>query len=433
MNKEKDILIRDFLEGELSEADAQYLKQYIDEDESVQEEVCTQYTVHNLLKALNIKECMDLENRICNSIDTFSDSEQDVCELETSVMTYINRIQRKWKFVTKGIAAVFILSAIVWFSYQAKKGNYSYAVLDTASEGVIVIGNNGVSQVLPNLSSYTIKDTTTINTQNSTGKVTFTDDNTTLNLSKETHVKLWQETGGKRIKIIKGNIYVHAAKQKEGKEVILITPNSKIKIVGTRFSIKVTEEATNVAVDEGRVSIQSIKTNELKIIDKGETGIVFSDSKMIYTSKSKTDSSSKTIEFYKKYYENALNREQNTRKHLEQQLASANTKNKNLCKRRLEVTNRILDELEQMRLLIQEKKVDSLKDREKFIYILSCESQIIEMKSKTILLTSRYHAKEEKYEPFIKAVEYTDKNEYENIIKKLDEAAMILKKEVIQQ
>jgi len=134
--------------------------------------------------------------------------------------------------------------------------------------------------------------------------------------------------------------------------------------------------------------------------------------------------------YYERYYENVHNREENTREYLEKQLASPNAKNKDLSKRRLEVTKRILDELEQIASLIQKNKVDSLKDREILIYILSCESQMIEMKSKTILLASRYHDKKAKYKPFIKAVEYTTKNEYENIIKKLDEAAMILKKAI---
>jgi len=81
-------------------------------------------------------------------------------------------------------------------------------------------------------------------------------DGTTLQVDAESALTLEEERIGdaKRVRILKGVVFVDVAHQPSDRPMLLLTPHSQTKVLGTSFSLAVGKESTKLLVREGKVA-----------------------------------------------------------------------------------------------------------------------------------------------------------------------------------
>ncbi|MBV8879542.1 MAG: FecR domain-containing protein, partial [Planctomycetaceae bacterium] len=81
-------------------------------------------------------------------------------------------------------------------------------------------------------------------------------DGTTLQIDSDSAVAFEEKTIGdaKRVRILHGVVFVEAARQAPDRPMLLRTPHSETKVLGTSFSLAVGKDATKLLVREGKVA-----------------------------------------------------------------------------------------------------------------------------------------------------------------------------------
>ncbi|HEV3027242.1 MAG TPA: FecR family protein, partial [Planctomycetota bacterium] len=81
-------------------------------------------------------------------------------------------------------------------------------------------------------------------------------DGTTLQIDAESALTLEEKRIGdaKRVRILKGVVFVDAAHQPTDRPMLLLTPHSQTRVLGTSFSLAVGKESTKLLVREGKVA-----------------------------------------------------------------------------------------------------------------------------------------------------------------------------------
>jgi hypothetical protein len=78
-------------------------------------------------------------------------------------------------------------------------------------------------------------------------------DSTRFELEGDTIISELAEAHGKRVSVSQGSLSIQAARQPAGSPMEILTPATRITVVGTRFTVACDPDATRVEVEEGRV------------------------------------------------------------------------------------------------------------------------------------------------------------------------------------
>ncbi|MBN1674866.1 MAG: FecR domain-containing protein [Kiritimatiellae bacterium] len=84
-------------------------------------------------------------------------------------------------------------------------------------------------------------------------------------------------TAGKCLVLRRGRLIASVARQPAGRPMLVATPHAEIKVLGTRFSIDVAPEATEVETREGRVEVTNRKTARSAVVEAGYAARVGTD------------------------------------------------------------------------------------------------------------------------------------------------------------
>jgi ferric-dicitrate binding protein FerR (iron transport regulator) len=184
--------------------------------------------------------------------------------LESRVMAQIKeqgiepaRPQRgRWRLIgAVAAAAVVLVAAAAWFLTGGTPG----AVL-VASGGTVSIERSderlAASAGLPLLGGDTVKVAPA-----GWAWVRYAD-GTTLQIDSDTVVSLEEKRIGdaKEVRIRRGVVFVDAAKQPLDRPMMLRTPHSETKVIGTSFSLAVGKDSTKLLVREGKVAFSKADT-----------------------------------------------------------------------------------------------------------------------------------------------------------------------------
>ncbi len=82
---------------------------------------------------------------------------------------------------------------------------------------------------------------------------------TTLELAPNTRVRLKVLSTGKHVELDRGWMTVTAARQPAGQTLSVKTPHAVLTVVGTKFTVGITEQQTVLEVEEGEVHVKSAK------------------------------------------------------------------------------------------------------------------------------------------------------------------------------
>src|SRR5690606_10466449 len=93
-------------------------------------------------------------------------------------------------------------------------------------------------------------------------------DGTSIALGSGTTVVLLAEDPGKRLILSGGHVIADVAKQVDA-PLEIATPHSRLTVLGTRFTVEVDNERTALAVSEGRVAMDDLRSGERQLVGAG--------------------------------------------------------------------------------------------------------------------------------------------------------------------
>jgi hypothetical protein len=109
-------------------------------------------------------------------------------------------------------------------------------------------------------------------------------DGSAVALDKGASIRLWDESGAKRVFLHRGAVHGDIVHQPAGKSMRLLTVQATAEIVGTRFSLSVETAKTRLDVEEGKVSLRSsngaavaVLTGHMATVTAGESPRLDSD------------------------------------------------------------------------------------------------------------------------------------------------------------
>lgn len=107
-------------------------------------------------------------------------------------------------------------------------------------------------------------------------------DDTTISLSNGALAEIAGEDGhANLIRLKSGVMTANVVRHKEGRAVVVATPQSEMMVIGTRFSVTVARETTRLDVEKGVVRIRSKGKEEFVDINEGGTAIAGSEGLVI--------------------------------------------------------------------------------------------------------------------------------------------------------
>lgn len=172
---------------------------------------------------------------------------QTIDEADAITSPKIRRFPLVWSGI--GALAAAIAVAAVFFVFQ-KPESESIATLETTSGTVEVIGEVHSGEMV-----------TSSGTDGST-LLTF-HDGTRLVLAGDTSLTVSEDKArGKHVEVHTGSVAASVEKQPVGIPMILVTPQARVEVLGTEFSLDTSPDATGLGVTEGRVRVVRLSDGE---------------------------------------------------------------------------------------------------------------------------------------------------------------------------
>ncbi|MEM7010889.1 MAG: FecR family protein [Verrucomicrobiota bacterium] len=172
---------------------------------------------------------------------------QTIDEADAIPSPKIRRFPLVWSGI--GALAAAVVVAAIFFVLQ-KPESEAIATLETTSGTVEVIGEVHSGELV-----------TSSGTDGST-LLTF-HDGTRLVLAGDTSLTVSEdEVHGKHVEVYTGSVAASVEKQPTGKPMILVTPQARVEVLGTEFSLDTSPDATGLGVTEGRVRVVRLSDGE---------------------------------------------------------------------------------------------------------------------------------------------------------------------------
>lgn len=268
--KEKETLYADFLANALDEAGMRRLEAVLREDPAAREDLAALQDIDVLGEMLGRtpKDCEEFADRVMVSL---SDDEQrhrlteavlqDVREEEYSTGTRAIRrhraiSSRQHPFPAWAAAAAMIVVAVGLFAFLSRKevaqAREMVAILKETTSGVVV-HRRGAPLVARSGMELYAGDAIEVGGTGSTAIVY--QDSTRLELSGGTTLR---DGGGRKIFLDRGILVAAVRARSEQDPLVVQTLHAEAKILGTRFTLQVTTDATRLQVADGKVLCRRI-------------------------------------------------------------------------------------------------------------------------------------------------------------------------------
>lgn len=142
-------------------------------------------------------------------------------------------------------------------------------VAHLADAGGMVELRRGTELIRPQRGTLLLPDDRLVLDGGATADIRFAD-GTSIALGSGTTVVLLAEDPGKRLILSGGHVIADVAKQVDAPFEIA-TPHSRLTVLGTRFTVEVDNERTALAVSEGRVAMDDLRSGERQLVSAGRT------------------------------------------------------------------------------------------------------------------------------------------------------------------
>jgi len=293
MNPRTEELFRQWLEGSLPEKDAAELLAELEQDPALLEEARQHYRLHRMLGAQ-----VDLESfaqRVVRSVAALRDQAgaaklagSIVCRLHKDAGEPGSRRTRRtgrhrlpgphpssWRLWFSIAACLAIAAGVVFFlTRPVRNPPVVIAEFVSADEGVTVTSSDGktaLAQVGTQLCSSDLVEVPSegmAKLQYLSGSAR---EETTVELFADGEATFSVNDGAKRVELMSGALACEAARQPEGRPMLLVTPNATATVVGTRFWLEVYGEETTLAVEKGTVVLA--RDEQRLDVDAGQTAM----------------------------------------------------------------------------------------------------------------------------------------------------------------
>jgi ferric-dicitrate binding protein FerR (iron transport regulator) len=155
--------------------------------------------------------------------------------------------------IAAGVLIAVALGIFWWQRGQPEQHLPALAALEQSSGNVQITSAAGEVRVIG--SGMEIQSGDTIRTHGAlSSAVLGFDDGTRLSLAGGTALT-FSEGEQKSVVVHGGTLFASVARQPTGKSLLVLTPQDKVEVLGTKFSLKATANETEVAVSEGRIRL----------------------------------------------------------------------------------------------------------------------------------------------------------------------------------
>jgi hypothetical protein len=101
--------------------------------------------------------------------------------------------------------------------------------------------------------------------ENVTATISFAPENTRIVIEPGTELKVTGLSHGKRFALGVGKLEASVARQRPFKPLVMTTAQAEARVVGTRFTLAVTTNATRLEVAEGKVRLKRLNDGEVRV------------------------------------------------------------------------------------------------------------------------------------------------------------------------
>jgi hypothetical protein len=108
-------------------------------------------------------------------------------------------------------------------------------------------------------------------------EIGFSPEKTLISLQPGTHLQFASISRGKHFHLRLGKLEVSAARQQPFKSMIITTPQAQARVVGTRFTLAVTNNATRLEVTEGKVRFTRAADGKVVAVTAGNYAVAASN------------------------------------------------------------------------------------------------------------------------------------------------------------
>jgi hypothetical protein len=110
--------------------------------------------------------------------------------------------------------------------------------------------------------------------------LSYTNEETWISLKANTKLKVLSARSGKRFELISGMAEIHAAPQPANKPLQVLTPMAKVRVTGTKLSLRASGRSTRVSVTEGDVQLESRTTRQHASVTAGQSATAATNSQL---------------------------------------------------------------------------------------------------------------------------------------------------------
>ncbi|MCM8525868.1 MAG: FecR family protein [Lentisphaeraceae bacterium] len=234
--KDFDLLLLDFKEGTISDADLQKLQKMLKEDEALRGHYIREQALDAML---NIEEEISLPQEIT------SESKKPV-EGNFSILYTV-------------AAALIIALGVAALLPKDSQSNPVIVNLEEVGDELQII-REGKKLVLDDIEGIIAGDK--IITSKKGASFSYVGESTTILLSEKSEAIFQMKNGAKVIYLTSGNIICDVDKQPPGKPMKIFTPHAEATVLGTQFLLTAGKDNSKLHVNEGTVDFKRKGTNE---------------------------------------------------------------------------------------------------------------------------------------------------------------------------
>jgi hypothetical protein len=178
------------------------------------------------------------------------------------------QFERAAKPFLLALAASIVLVAGVWW-FSPTQGAPALAEI----QGTGLTLERG-SQTLPAVAGTRLQSGDVLRTpENVTATINFAPEKTRITINPSTELKLVSMSRGKRFALVAGKLEASVARQRLFQPMVLITPQAEARVLGTKFTLTATTNATRLEVTEGKVKLTRISDDTAVKVGAGQYAI----------------------------------------------------------------------------------------------------------------------------------------------------------------
>jgi hypothetical protein len=248
-------LITEYLDGELSERDAQVLAEHLEKDEASRSEFIALARQSRIMGEIHaIDREVDLAEGVLAGIRARKDSEQfvDSCLGKLQARQTAGRTKRtfrRWLYPAVGLTAVALVVIGLILSRPAE-----LATIASCQGNVRMV--RSAKTLRPEIGSKLWPNDELLIPFGGNASFRY-HDGTVISVRGDAQVSLRNGPLGKRITVLGGYVHADVKPQPEGRPLVIVTPHGEVEVVGTTFAVDVDGQETRLVVERGRVQLKN--------------------------------------------------------------------------------------------------------------------------------------------------------------------------------